>query len=527
MRPTTQRLAGGAAMAIATAAGAQCPAIDFENLAVGTAVTTQYPGVTFSVAPQSCGGAPALYLRVRVPTGGTSSGTKCLQIDTGCPDFSPDYLRMVFDRTQREVSFTLGDFATTYIVRAYSTTSGTAGLISSTNVVIEGTGYHGVHRVVRVLAPAANLRRVEVQAANDLFESIDDLRFDIDTTPPTAQIDSPGYEACGCSSVTVRGLACDSDGAYDRDVLEYRRVDALPGTPWASVGSANSPVCTPGNLYLWNTSAVAEGFYYLRLTVYNECGLSSSDQSVVYVDKSFTLAPSDVRSPVPGAVVGGDVCVDGTAWDWCFDSFTVRYRAAGGSWAPVDPAHPSYSARVVTDPLGVWNTRSGVTAVPDGSYEIEVRGTDSCDNQNAVVRPVVVDNTAPTTLITTPSECSYVCGVVTVRGTVTDPHLASWVLEYTGGPSHGWTTIASGSGPIVNGTLGSWNVANLVPCDYTLRLRATDSASVSCDATRNQSEYLTSLHVGAYANCDNSTTPPVLNVNDFICFQSKFVAGCP
>jgi hypothetical protein len=31
----------------------------------------------------------------------------------------------------------------------------------------------------------------------------------------------------------------------------------------------------------------------------------------------------------------------------------------------------------------------------------------------------------------------------------------------------------------------------------------------------------------SYANCDNSTTPPVLNVNDFICFQSAFAAGCP
>jgi len=29
-----------------------------------------------------------------------------------------------------------------------------------------------------------------------------------------------------------------------------------------------------------------------------------------------------------------------------------------------------------------------------------------------------------------------------------------------------------------------------------------------------------------YANCDSSTQPPVLNVNDFICFQTRFAAGC-
>ena len=31
----------------------------------------------------------------------------------------------------------------------------------------------------------------------------------------------------------------------------------------------------------------------------------------------------------------------------------------------------------------------------------------------------------------------------------------------------------------------------------------------------------------SYANCDNSTAAPVLNINDFICFQQKFAAGCP
>jgi probable HAF family extracellular repeat protein len=30
-----------------------------------------------------------------------------------------------------------------------------------------------------------------------------------------------------------------------------------------------------------------------------------------------------------------------------------------------------------------------------------------------------------------------------------------------------------------------------------------------------------------YANCDHSTTPPILNVGDFVCFQQRFAAGDP
>jgi len=32
---------------------------------------------------------------------------------------------------------------------------------------------------------------------------------------------------------------------------------------------------------------------------------------------------------------------------------------------------------------------------------------------------------------------------------------------------------------------------------------------------------------GCYANCDHSTQVPFLNVNDFICFQTKYAQGCP
>ena len=40
-------------------------------------------------------------------------------------------------------------------------------------------------------------------------------------------------------------------------------------------------------------------------------------------------------------------------------------------------------------------------------------------------------------------------------------------------------------------------------------------------------EVVASCGGACYANCDESTTAPVLNVNDFICFQSAFAAGCP
>jgi hypothetical protein len=31
----------------------------------------------------------------------------------------------------------------------------------------------------------------------------------------------------------------------------------------------------------------------------------------------------------------------------------------------------------------------------------------------------------------------------------------------------------------------------------------------------------------SYANCDASTSPPILNVNDFTCFLNSYATGCP
>lgn len=85
----------------------QCPTVDFDDLAVETAVTTQYDGVTFSTRyPNgSPGPAPVVY----DPMGGTTSEPRCLRAPGDASgDFSTEYLRMAFDDEQTLVTFMLG-----------------------------------------------------------------------------------------------------------------------------------------------------------------------------------------------------------------------------------------------------------------------------------------------------------------------------------------------------------------------------------------------------------------------------------
>lgn len=340
-----------------------------------------------------------------------------------------------------------------------------------------------------------------------------------DETPPIAVITSPGPFGCACNPTTVTGTANDPEG-FGSYTLEWT---ANPADPWTLISTSTSPVIN-GTLGVWNTTAVSQGYKFLRLRATNDAAMESQFTTAVWVDKQFDTFSTG--SPANGGIYGGTQCTSGTIWDHCFDQYTVEFRSGtSGTFMPVNPAMPVYTSTVINGTLATWDT----TTVPDGAYQIRVSARDICGHAEAVTRNIVVDNTPPVVEISSPLACTWHCGTVQITGTVTDTNLQNWVLQYVGGDTHNWVTIASGTGPVVNGLLAEWNTSSLERCAYALRLLATDSATLNCGPFKHQSEYITTVNIGAYANCDGSTIPPILNVDDFTCFINQFASGgaCP
>jgi hypothetical protein len=367
-----------AAVGLAGPAAAQCIEYDFEDLAVGTVVTTQYPGVTFDAIPDSCGGSTAI--RIGTPSNGTSSGTRALIIDTGCPDFSPDFIRMVFDDAQRAVSFTCGLPQGTLQVRAYASASGGTPI----QIVTVGSSFGSVRSLVRLGDPDAatpNIRRVEIESLISDFEGIDDLSFGADPTPPIARIDSPAWGTCICGPVAIVGEACDPDGSYGFDTLEVRSVGAAPEDPWIEVGLFTTPFCGGGTLYTFNPASLGlgGGTYVLRLTVENGCGTASTAITTVRYDQS---APGiGLDRPVAGAEVCGIVDLCGAITDNCSVDWSVSARRPGGPEFLVGEGG-SGECGIIT----AWDT----TGVGLGAWELVIRATDDCGFTSTLVRPVTV-----------------------------------------------------------------------------------------------------------------------------------------
>jgi hypothetical protein len=309
-------------------------------------------------------------------------------------------------------------------------------------------------------------------------------------TPPVAEIDEPVAYQCVCGFANIVGSAFDPDGGSVSWTLDARPVS---GGAWTLIDSGVGSAMND-HLASWNAAGLAHGEYLIRLTVENACGLTSTDVVVVRLDTLFnTLELRQPPAGPPTAIRAGKVCIDGTAWDTCFTSYRVEVRPVGGSFVPVDPSNPVVTSTVINDPLASWATSPGNP--PDGDYEIRLSGTDFCENTASVTHPVTLDNTPPTVEIVAPLSCAYVDGVVNIIGTVNDAHLRSWVLQYTGGETNGWVTIANGTNPVINGLLAQWDTTDIEPCAYTLRLVAVDDSIFNCDDPLS-SEVLVSVNAG-------------------------------
>ena len=323
-----------------------------------------------------------------------------------------------------------------------------------------------------------------------------------ETTPPIAELTAPTGlgTACTCAgNVYIAGTADDPDGTFYAYGLDFRPAG---GGAWENITVSQAPVIND-QLAVWDTSALAQGYYLLKLSVANICGMVSTDEVVLYLDTQFdnlTIRYPPLPSPL-WPVVRGDVCIEGTVFEsWCWHpsmsnaGYSIEYRPYGsGTWFPIDPSQPLYTQTVVNDPLALWHTiNSGIV---DGNYELRVSAADDCDYMDAEIRDVVVDNTPPTALLSEPLACGTIDGLVPIFGTAFDANLDRWYLEYTGDAS-GWTLLNSGTQNVTDGLLYEWDVSDLDTCAYTLRLRVYDRSVTDCNSpVRQWREYLVSVIV--------------------------------
>lgn len=84
-------------------------------------------------------------------------------------------------------------------------------------------------------------------------------------------------------------------------------------------------------------------------------------------------------------------------------------------------------------------------------------------------------------IITSPAPNEELKGTITIKGTINVENFGFYKYEYSAG-SDIWVTVAAGDKVIVDGELGNWDVSQLTPGDYQLRLLVTDNTGTALPA---------------------------------------------
>ncbi|KKG09995.1 Ig-like domain-containing protein [Methanosarcina sp. 2.H.A.1B.4] len=231
-----------------------------------------------------------------------------------------------------------------------------------------------------------------------------------DTILPTATISVPLNNACVRGAVELLGNATD-EANFNNYSMEWS--DAAGGN-WTEIYS--STTAAEGALATWDTIALTDGEYTIRLTVTDKASNTNTSTVDVKIDNEPPIAA--ISGPVEGAYVCGNISINGSADDEDFKNYTV------GWWNATSHSIISGSSTGLSGELAEWDTG----ALADGDYTVLLTVMDIEDNMSTATVNVTIDNTLPVLNITKPARDRTWFVDNIVKGTVSDANFESAVL---------------------------------------------------------------------------------------------------
>ncbi|MHB8895706.1 MAG: hypothetical protein ACYC99_11105, partial [Candidatus Geothermincolia bacterium] len=305
----------------------------------------------------------------------------------------------------------------------------------------------------------------------------DRVAVTVDNTGPTVSLAKPTEGELIFGSYSIEGTATDSNN-FQWYQLSYASTN--DPTTWHPVGALHSTPVVAGVLDTLDVNTLSTGTYVLRLSAVDACDNQSSVTTSFEVDADTPSVGLD--SPSSDAVVWGTVSITGTAADAHFGSYTLECSPNGANqWQQIAPEG---TTPVSAGVLGSWDT----TQVSDGSYDLKLSARDLSGNPSAIILSgIIVDNTAPSAVITDPDPQSTQtkAGTIEIRGTASDQNFSKYRLEYSTSADPGnWLMIgADHADPVTDSVLASWDTTVVMRDNCVLRLTVFDMAGATTVAT--------------------------------------------
>ncbi|ABQ24284.1 Fibronectin, type III domain protein [Geotalea uraniireducens Rf4] len=270
-----------------------------------------------------------------------------------------------------------------------------------------------------------------------------------------------------------------------------------------------------GRIGMWNVSNLNATRLTLRLKVVDEAGNVSCDIKTFSVDTMGALTLSTERNLFSPNTDG--IADEVTAAFHLDKNATIQAQVFGfinGTVLETSPVRSVVSGRQHLAGTGsvVWNGMNDAgSAVRDGRYGIAITAVDACGNTTMKWSAVEVDNTPPLVAISYPSLSLPLPpgNIIEVKGTVTDLHLKSFLVEAGAGDMPAaWTPITTSTTQVNGGVLAVWSTVGLEG-RWTLRVSAED-------AIGNQTVITAPIDLGIRSSLVKSlnAVPPLFSPNN-------------
>jgi FG-GAP repeat len=325
---------------------------------------------------------------------------------------------------------------------------------------------------------------------------------------------SGNFVAVGSPNATIGGLTGNgavyifrlSGGSWILD----GKVNATDGLPALNFGEH---VAISGNELVVGTNSNEERTYIFRRTITGEW-------------------VQDARFQVPGGgtddAFGCAVAIDGTSFvsgAWGYD--TPNFQQPGTAYVFDVPSQGS-------------DTCDGATVIGQGTYygctsNCTVDGSTSC-GVGAVSGPDIWYEyfSGATGMVTIDTQGSTLDTVLSIHTSCSGNSFNTIACNDDFAPPQRWSQVTF---PVTQGSGYLIRVAGYGGASgyFQLNIGGVAACYANCDGSTsapvlNVADFTCFLQKfaqgNAYANCDGSTTAPVLNVADFTCFLQKFAQGC-
>ena len=311
------------------------------------------------------------------------------------------------------------------------------------------------------------------------------------TMCPDKYIDSKGDSRYG---VSIEGIADSFVGISHYDV--YRGAGADP-VDWAKASKihinlndhAFDPIIhgkkgVKGSIDTWDVTGYKGNTYALQLRATDTVGNLSCTSTSFYLNEPVrvaSIAPDrQLISSAKGDAVGAGYQLTGPAIVG-IQVFPVL-NSPGQPDTLSTPASRNIAGgiRYIS---GIENTswdgrNDGGTILPDGKYGLTLNSIDACQLTDTKWANIEIDNTMPVAAISYPSSIDPLPSgnIIEIKGTATDSHFKSFLLEAGEGTSPSvWKPISRKTIPVLNDKFTVWNTYGLKD-QWTLRLTVDDAA---------------------------------------------------